>query len=167
MKTKLALSLILIIMLGIAGNLVMTWRGCHLAESDTQEMTAAVAEVVCETGTWSIRVTGPDGTLSIPGTVGESLSPEVMQSLQAGQTIHFRMQSPWAKTFAESGTGRAVALRTDTQDIFTLADHNRAMQAASSGGWPVWCLLEAGLLALTVYLARKLRREKAASARGA
>ena len=52
MKTKLALSLILIIMLGIAGNLVMTWRGCHLAESDTQEMTAAVAEVVCETGTW-------------------------------------------------------------------------------------------------------------------
>jgi len=154
-------------MLGIAGNMVMVWKDCHLTESDTQEMSATVADVACETGTWSIRVTGPDGTLSIPGTVGESFSPEVMQSLQAGQTIHFRMQSPWAKTFAESGTGRAVALRTDTQDIFTLADHNRAMQAASSGGWPVWCLLEAGLLALTVYLARKLRREKAASTRGA
>ena len=41
------------------------------------------------------------------------------------------------------------------------------MQAASSGGWPVWGLLEAGLLALTVYLARKLRKENAASTRGA
>ena len=167
MKTKLALGLILVIMLGAAGNMVMVWKDCHLTESDTQEMTATVAEVLCETGTWSIRVAGPDGTLSIPGAVSESLSPEVMQSLQEGQTIHFRMQSPWAKTFAENGTGRAVALRTDTQDIITLPDYNRAMQAASSGGWPVWGLLESGLLALTVYLARKLRKENAASTRGA
>ena len=167
MKTKIVLCLMIVIMLGIAGNLVMTWKDCHLTESDTQEMTATVAEVLCETGTWSIRIAGPDGTLSIPGAVSESLSPEVMQSLQAGQTIHFRMQPPWAKTFSESGTGRAVALRTDTQDIITLADYNRAMQAASSGGWPVWGLLEAGLLALTVYLARKLRKENAASTRGA
>lgn len=154
-------------MLGAAGNLVMVWKNCHLTESDTQEMTATVAEVLCETGTWSIRIAGPDGTLSIPGAVSESLSPEVMQSLQEGQTIHFRMQSPWAKTFAESGTGRAVALRTDQQDVFTLTDYNHAMQAASSGGWPVWGLLESGLLALTVYLARKLRKENAASTRGA
>lgn len=167
MKTKIVLCLMIVIMLGAAGNMVMVWKNCHLTESDTQEMTATVAEVLCETGTWSIRVAGPDGTLSIPGAVSESLSPEVMQSLQEGQTIHFRMQSPWAKTFAESGTGRAVALRTDTQDIITLADYNRAMQAASSGGWPVWGLLESGLLALTVYLARKLKREKAASTRGA
>ena len=167
MKTKLALGLILVIMLGAAGNMVMVWKNCHLTESDTQEMTATVAEVLCETGTWSIRVAGPNGTLSIPGAVSENLSPEVMQSLQEGQTIHFRMQSPWAKTFAESGTGRAVALRTDTQDIITLADYNRAMQAASSGGWPVWGLLEVSLLALTVYLARKLRKENAASARSA
>ncbi len=130
-------------------------------------MTAAVAEVVCETGTWSIRVTDPDGTLSISSAVSESLSPEVIQSLQAGQTIHFRMQPSFAKAFAESGTGRAVALRTDEQDILTLVDYNRAMQAASSGGWPVWGLLESGLLALTVYLARKLRNEKAASTRSA
>ena len=167
MKRKILLCLILVIMLGAAGNMVMVWKNCHLAESDTQEMTATVAEVVCETGTWSIRVAGPNGTLSIPGAVSESLSPEVMQSLQAGQAIHFRMQPPWAKTFAESGTGRAVALRTDAQDIITLTDYNRAMQAASSGGWPVWGLLEAGLLALTVWLARKLRKEKAASTRGA
>lgn len=167
MKTKIVICLILVIMLGAAGNMVMVWKNCHLTENDTQEMSAAVAEVVCETGTWSIRVAGPDGTLSIPGAVSESMSPEVMQSLQAGQTIHFRMQPSWAKTFAESGTGRAVALRTDTQDIITLADYNRAMQAASSGGWPVWGLLEAGLLALTVYLARKLRKENAASTRGA
>ena len=167
MKTKIVLCLMIVIMLGAAGNMVMVWKNCHLTESDTQEMTATVAEVLCETGTWSIRVAGPDGTLSIPGAVSESLSPEVMQSLQEGQTIHFRMQSPWAKTFAENGTGRAVALRTDMQDIITLADYNRAMQAASSGGWPVWGLLESGLLALTVYLARKLRKENAASTRGA
>ena len=167
MKRKILLCLVIVLMLGIAGNMIMTWKNCHLTESDTREMTAAVAEVVCETNTWSIRVTGPDGTLSIPDAVSESLSPEVIQSLQAGQTIHFRMQPPWVKTFAESGTGRAVALRTDEQNILTLADYNRAMQAASTGGWPVWGLLEAGLLALTVYLARKLRKEKAASTRGA
>ena len=167
MKRKILLCLVIVLMLGIAGNMIMTWKNCHLTESDTREMTATVAEVICETGAWSIRVTDPDGTLSIPGTVSESLSPEVMQSLQAGQTIHFRMQPSFAKAFAESGTGRVVALRTDEQDVFTLADYNRAMQAASSGGWPVWGLLEAGLLALTVYLARKLRKEKAASTRGA
>ncbi len=167
MKRKILLCLVIVLMLGVAGNMVMTWKNCHLTESDTQEMTATVAEVVCETGTWSIRVTDPDGTLSISSAVSESLSPEAMHSLQAGQTIHFRMQPSFAKAFAESGTGRAVALRTDTQDIITLVDYNRAMQAASSGGWPVWGLLEAGLLALTVYLARKLRKEKAASTRGA
>ena len=167
MKRKILLCLIIVVMLGLAGNMVMTWKSCHLAESDTQEMTAAVAEVVCETGTWSIRITGPDGTLSVPSAVSESLSPAVMQSLQAGQTIHFRMQTPWARTFAESGSGPLAALRTDAQDIFTLDDYNRAMQAASSGGWPVWLLLEAALLALTVWLARKLRKEKAASTRGA
>ena len=165
MKTKLALGLILVIMLGLAGNMVMAWKNGHLAESDTQEMTATVAEVVCETGgsAWSIRITGPDGTLSVPSAVSESLSPAVIQSLQAGQMIHFRMQTPWAKTFAESGSGPLAALRTDAQDIFTLDDYNRAMQAASSGGWPVWLLMEAALLTLTVWLARKLRKEKAAS----
>ena len=169
MKTKLALGLILVIMLGLAGNMVMAWKNGHLAESDTQEMTATVAEVICETdgNTWSIRVTDPDGTLSVPSAVSESLSPAVMQSLQVGQTIHFRMQTPWAGTFAESGSGPLATLRTDAQDIFTLDDYNRAMQAASSGGWPVWLLMEASLLALTVWLARKLRKEKTASTRGA
>ena len=169
MKVKLALCLIIVIMLGLAGNMVMTWKNGHLTESETREMTATVAEVICENSEnrWSLRVTGPDGTLSVPSAVSESLSPAVMQSLQAGQTIHFRMQTPWARTFAESGSGPLAALRTDAQDIFTLDDYNRAMQAASSGGWPVWLLMEAALLALTVWLARKLRKEKAASTRGA
>ena len=75
MKTKLALGLILVIMLGLAGNMVMVWKNGHLAESDTQEMTATVAEVICETdgSTWSIRVTAPDGTLAVPSAVSESL----------------------------------------------------------------------------------------------
>lgn len=167
MKTKIVLWLIVVIMLGAAGNLVMVWKSCHLTESDTQEMSATVAEVGCETGTWSIRITDPDGTLSVPGVVSESLPKEAMQSLQAGRTIHFRMQTSWAKTFAETGSGPLAALRTDQQDVFTLTDYNHAMQAASSGGWLVWGLIEAGLLALTVYLARKLKREKAASTRGA
>ena len=46
MKTKLALGLILVIMLGLAGNMVMAWKNGHLAESDTQEMTATVAECI-------------------------------------------------------------------------------------------------------------------------
>ena len=169
MKTKVALCLIVVIMLGLAGNMVMVWKNCHLAESDTQEMTAAVAEVICENGEnrWSLRVTDPDGTLSAPSAVSENLSPAVMQSLQVGQTVHFRMQTPWARTFAESGSGPLVSLRTDEQDIFTLTDYNRAMQAASSGGWPVWLPMEAALLALTVWLARKLRKVKTASTRGA
>ena len=169
MKTKVALCLIVVIMLGLAGNMVMVWKNCHLAESDTQEMTAAVAEVICENGEnrWSLRVTDPDGTLSVPSAVSESLSPAVMQSLQVGQTVHFRMQTPWARTFAESGSGPLVSLCTDEQDIFTLTDYNRAMRAASSGGWPVWIALEVALLVLAVWLARKRRREKAAFARRA
>ena len=166
MKRKILLCLIIVIMLGLAGNMVMAWKNCHLTESETQEMTAAVAEVICENSEnrWSLRVTDPNGTLSVPSAVSENLSPAVMQSLQPGQTIHFRMQTPWANTFAESGSGPLTALRTDDQDIFTLDDYNRTMQAASSGGWPVWIALEAVLLTLAVWLARKLRREKTASA---
>ncbi len=51
MKRKILLCLVIVLMLGVAGNMVMTWKNCHLTESDTQEMTAAVAEVVCETNT--------------------------------------------------------------------------------------------------------------------
>ena len=166
MKTKVALCLTALLMLCFAMNIAMAWQLTHVKESITVEMTATAANVDCRTGEsvyWSVYVTSPYGTLSIPSEVGAELSPEIMQSL-IGQKVHFRMKNSAAQSFAYGQHGDIVALRTDDQDIFTLDDYNRAMQAASSGGWPVWLLLEAALLALVIWLARKLRREKTASA---
>ena len=39
------------------------------------------------------------------------------------------------------------------------------MQADNAQGWPVWLMIEGGLLALAVYFVWKMKKEKAASAR--
>ena len=73
------------------------------------------------------------------------------------------MTNSVARSFSEDGMGAIVALRTDTQDIFTLDDYNRAMQADNAQGWPVWFMIEGALLALLLYFAWKLRKEKTAA----
>ena len=53
-----------------------------------------------------------------------------------------------------------MSLSTDERDIFTLEDYNRAMQADNAQGWPVWFMIEGGLLVLLLYFTWKLKKEK-------
>ena len=154
MKTKTALCLTILVMLVCAMNMAMVWQLTHIKENRTVEMTATAANVDHDSGI--VYVTGPTGTLYVPEVLKDSISPEIMASL-IGQKVHFRMTNSAARSFAEDGMGDIVALRTDVKDIFTLDDYNRAMQADNAQGWPVWFMIEGGLLVLLLYFVWKLQ----------
>lgn len=154
MKTKTALCLTILVMLVCAMNMAMVWQLTHIKENRTVETTATAANVDHDFGI--VYVTRPTGTLYMPEVLKDSISPEIMASL-IGQKVHFRMTNSAARSFAEDGMGDIVALRTDAQDIFTLEDYNHAMQADNAQGWPVWFMIEGGLLVLLLYFMWKLQ----------
>lgn len=158
MKTKTALCLTILVMLVCAMNMTMVWQLTHIRENRTVELTATAANA--DQGAGTVCVTKPNGTLYVPDVLRDSISPETMASM-VGQKVYFRMTNSVARSFAEDGMGAIVALRTDAQDIFTLDDYNRAMQEDNAQGWPVWFMIEGALLALLLYFAWKLRKEKA------
>lgn len=158
MKTKTALCLTILVMLVCAMNMTMVWQLTHIRENRTVELTATAANA--DQGAGTVCVTKPNGTLYVPDVLRDSISPETMASL-VGQKVYFRMTNSVARSFSEDGMGAIVALRTDAQDIFTLDDYNRAMQEDNAQGWPVWFMIEGALLALLLYFAWKLRKEKA------
>lgn len=160
MKTKTALYLTILVILVCAMNMAMVWQLTHIRESRTVELTATAANVDHASGL--VYVTRPTGTLYVPEVLKDSISSETMASL-IGQKVYFRMTDSTARSFAEDGMGEIVALRTDTQDIFTLDGYNRAMQADNAQGWPVWFMIEGALLALLLYFVWKLRKEKTAA----
>ena len=100
----------------------------------------------------------------LPDVLKDELTREETEALE-GQRIHFRMKESTAQFYRQERYGDIVALSTDKQKVFTLDDYNRAMQADNAQGWPVWLMIEGGLLALAVYFVWKMKKEKAASAR--
>lgn len=160
MKTKTALCLTILVMLVCAMNMAMVWQLTHIKENRTVEQSATAANVDHASGL--VYVTKPTGTLYMPEVLKDSVSSETMESLM-GQKVYFRMTNSVARSFAEEGRGEIVALRTDGQDIFTLDDYNRAMQADNAQGWPVWFMIEGGLLVLLLYFVWKLQKEKTAA----
>ena len=156
MKTKTALCLTILVMLLCAMNMVMVWQLTHVKESSTVEMTATVTDVDCKVGLVYVK---PDNTLYLPNVMKSDLSPEVMESL-VGQKAHFRMKESTAQFFTHEQYGEILLLSTDERDIFTLEDYNRAMQADNAQGWPVWFMIEGGLLVLLLYFTWKLKKEK-------
>ena len=156
MKTKTALCLTILVMLLCAMNMVMVWQLTHVKESSTVEMTATVTDVDCKVGLVYVK---PDNTLYLPNVMKSNLSPEVMESL-VGQKAHFRMKESTAQFFTYEQYGEILSLSTDERDIFTLEDYNRAMQADNAQGWPVWFMIEGGLLVLLLYFTWKLKKEK-------
>ena len=82
-------------------------------------------------------------------------------SLICGFSIeNFRMKESTAQFFTHEQYGEILSLSTDERDIFTLEDYNRAMQADNAQGWPVWFMIEGGLLVLLLYFTWKLKKEK-------
>ena len=158
MKTKTALCLTILVMLLCAVNMIMVWQLTHVKETSTVELTATVTRVDCEN---AIVYVQPDGTLYLPEVMQAQLMQEALEPL-VGQKVHFRMKESAASFFSTERYGEIVALGTDEQEVFTLEDYNRAMQADNAQGWPVWFLIEGGLLMLLVYFAWKLKKEKAA-----
>ena len=162
MKTKTALCLTILVMLLCAVNMIMMWQLTHVRESRTVELTATMTRFDEKNALG--YVARPDGILYLPDVLRDGLTAAVMEPL-VGQSIHFRMKESAAGFFGTEGSGEIVALGTDGQEVFTLDDYNRAMQAENARGWPVWFLIQGGLLVLLVYFAWKLRREKAARER--
>ena len=156
MKTKTALCLTILVMLLCAMNMVMVWQLTHVKESSTVEMTATVTDVDCKVGLVYVK---PDNTLYLPNVMKSDLSPEAMESL-VGQKAHIRMKESTAQNFTHEQYGEILSLSTDERDIFTLEDYNRAMQADNAQGWPVWFMIEGGLLVLLLYFTWKLKKEK-------
>ena len=163
MKTKTALFLTILVMLLCAVNMIMVWQLTHVKESRTVELTATMTGF--DEKNALVYVTRPEGVLYLPDVLQNSLTAADMEPL-VGQQVHFRMKESAAQSFAQQG-GEILSLGAEGQEAFTLDDYNRAMQADNAQGWPVWYLIEGGLLVLLVYFAWKLKREKAASARRA
>ena len=161
MKTKTALCLTILVMLLCAVNMIMVWQLTHVKESRTVELTATVTRVDGENAL--VYVT-PGGRLYLPDVLKDGLTQSVLEPL-VGQQIHFRMKESAAQFYRQEQYGDIVALGTDEQEVFTLDDYNRAMQVDNAQGWPVWLMIEGGLLALAVYFVWKMKKEKAASAR--
>ena len=162
MKTKTAVGLTILVMLVCAVNMVMIWQLTHVKESRTVELTATVTRA---DGKNAIVYVAPDGMLYLPDVMQDELTQEVLEPL-VGQKVHFRMKESATSFFSTERYGEIVALGTDEQEVFTLEDYNRAMQADNAQGWPVWLMIEGGLLMLLVYFGWKRRKEKTASERG-
>lgn len=158
MKTKTALCLTILVMLLCAVNMIMVWQLTHVKESRTVELTTTVTRVDGENAL--VYVT-PGGRLYLPDVLKDGLTQSVLEPL-VGQQIHFRMKESAAQFYRQEQYGDIVALGTDEQEVFTLDDYNRAMQADNAQGWPVWLMIEGGLLVLAVYFVWKQRKEKAA-----
>lgn len=158
MKTKTALCLTILVMLLCAVNMIMVWQLTHVKESRTVELTATVTRVDGENAL--VYVT-PGGRLYLPDVLKDGLTQSVLEPL-VGQQIHFRMKESAAQFYRQEQYGDIVALGTDEQEVFTLDDYNRAMQVDNAQGWPVWLMIEGGLLVLAVYFVWQLRKEKAA-----
>lgn len=161
MKTKTALCLTILVMLLCAMNMAMVWQLTHVKETATVELTATMTRF--DEKNALVYVTRPEGVLYLPDVLQDSLTAADMEPL-VGQQVHFRMKESAAQSFAQQQSGEILSLGAEGQEIFTLDDYNRAMQADNAQGWPVWLMIEGGLLVLLVYFAWKLKREKAASA---
>ena len=161
MKTKTALCLTILVMLLCTVNMIMVWQLTHVKESRTVELTATMTGFDDKNAL--VYVTRPEGVLYLPDVLQDSLTTADMEPL-VGRQVHFRMKESAAQFYRQEQYGDIVALGTDEQEVFTLDDYNRAMQADNAQGWPVWLMIEGGLLVLLVYFAWKLKREKAASA---
>ena len=158
MKTRTALCLTILVMLLCAVNMIMVWQLTHVKESRTVELSAAVTRVDSENAL--VYVT-PGGTLYLPDVLKDDLPQSVLEPL-VGQQVRFRMKESAAQFYRQEQYGDIVALGTDQQEVFTLDDYNRAMQADNAQGWPVWLMIEGGLLVLAIYFVWKMRKEKAA-----
>ena len=158
MKTRTALCLTILVMLVCAVNMIMVWQLTHVKESRTVELTATVTRVDGEN---ALVYVASGGTLYLPDVLKDDLPQSVLEPL-VGQQVHFRMKESAAQFYRQEQYGDILSLGTDRQDIFTLDDYNRAMQADNAQGWPVWLMIEGGLLVLLIFFAWKLRKEKAA-----
>ena len=163
MKTKTALCLTLLLMLLCAANMAMMWQLTHIKAKRTVEMTATVTRVDSENAL--VYVT-PGGTLYLPYVLKDGLTQSVLEPL-VGQQVHFRMKESAAQFYRQEQHGEILSLSTGQQDIFTLDDYNRAMQEDNAQGWPVWGMIEGGLLALALHFIWKMKKERAATAQGA
>lgn len=162
MKTKTALCLTLLLMLLCAANMAMMWQLTHIKAKRTVEMTATVRMIDHKEG---LIYVDPDGILVLPYLIKGALTQSVLEPL-VGQQVHFRMKESAAQFYRQEQQGEILSLSTSQQDIFTLDDYNRVMQEDNAQGWPVWGMIEGGLLALALYFIWKMKKERGETAQG-
>ena len=96
------------------------------------------------------------GELLINSSVGRLLDAATMETLEAGQTITFRMDISTAQQYRETGSGYIVALKTD-QVIFSIEEYNEIMHQVTLPAEIVGIIFQVFLLLLLIYLARKYK----------
>ena len=150
--------LVMLLFFGMIGQNVMLFMMDKLSEDNTTGMSAVVSSVSCtETAdgiSWAIQIKEPYGELWITPSVGNRLDASTMEALQPGQTVSFRMDPAAVQQFREMGSGYIVALQAD-QEIFSIDEYNEIMRQDTRPAKIVCMILQAGLLLLLLYLARK------------
>ena len=99
---------LVLLFFGMMGLYVSTFLMDKLSEQSTVEMSAVVSNVGCnvtnENVYWSIGVKEPSGELLINSSVGRLLDAATMETLEAGQTITFRMDISTTQQYRETGS---------------------------------------------------------------
>lgn len=161
LKRKYILFFALVLLFfGMLGQNVSTFLMDKLSEQSTVEMSAVVSNVGCnvtdENVYWSIGVKEPSGELLINSSVGRLLDAATMETLEAGQTITFRMDISTAQQYRETGRGYIVALKAD-HVIFSIEEYNEIMRQVTLPAEIVGIIFQVCLLLLLIYLARKYK----------
>lgn len=151
---------LVLLFFGMLGQNVSTFLMDKLSEQSTVEMSAVVSNVGCnvtdENVYWSIGVKDPSGELLINSSVGRLLDAATMETLEAGQTITFRMDISTAQQYRETGSGHIVALKAD-HVIFSIEEYNEIMRQVTLPAKIVGIIFQVCLLLLLIYLARKYK----------
>lgn len=151
---------LVLLFFGMLGQNVSTFLMDKLSEQSTVEMSAVVSNVGCnvtdENVYWSIGVKEPSGELLINSSVGRLLDAATMETLEAGQTITFRMDISTAQQYRETGSGYIVALKAD-HVIFSIEEYNEIMRQVTLPAEIVGIIFQVCLLLLLIYLARKYK----------
>ena len=92
----------------------------------------------------------------INSSVGRLLDAATMETLEAGQTITFRMDISTAQQYRETGSGYIVALKAD-HVIFSIEEYNEIMRQVTLPAKIVGIIFQVCLLLLLIYLARKYK----------
>lgn len=156
---------LLVVSIGLAGNLILMNVDERLSKNDTVEFTATIRDVKLNTvgkhATMEITVNEYDTKLLI-AHAEQKIDNEKVESIHTGDTCYFRVQKQWLEDTAIETLSQVgiVELKIKNNEIVSLGDYNKGMDSQRAYATIAGVLVIILMLLICGFCLRKPKQKK-------